>query len=122
MGTSGEQYSLYSNKPEEVKKLRLADKADTVRGKYRSEVGIVADMLCAIVDYGRCGATMSEITRAAHVSHSSASKKIQKLVDAGIVGSCNSQGCRFTITERGVAFLEQFLRFTDTIRKMNIRY
>lgn len=91
--------------------------------QYRSEVGIVAEMLGAISDSGRDGITISSITRKVHVSHNAASKKCQKLIDAGVVKYPKiGKNRRLFITEQGFAFFEQLLEFTDRVRELNIRY
>lgn len=95
----------------------------TTKQQYRSEIGILSDILRVIADSGRSGAPISTITRAANVSHDSVNEKCQKLVDANLVKSVKGgRGCTFFITEKGVAFFEQLRKFTDMMKSMNIRY
>ncbi|WP_255486590.1 winged helix-turn-helix domain-containing protein [Candidatus Nitrosotenuis sp. DW1] len=91
--------------------------------QYRSEIGILNDILGVIADSGRNGVGISAITRAANVSHSSVNEKCQKLVDANLVNAVkDDRGNTFFITESGIIFLEQLRRFTQTMKSMNIRY
>ncbi|HEY8110715.1 MAG TPA: winged helix-turn-helix domain-containing protein [Candidatus Nitrosotenuis sp.] len=91
--------------------------------QYRSEMGILSDILSVIADSGRNGVIISTISRVANVSYNSINEKCQKLVDANIVRSIKGdRGCTFFITDDGVTFLEQMRKFTDVIKSMNIRY
>lgn len=95
----------------------------TAKQQYRSEIGILSDILRAISDSGKGGITISTIARAANIAHSSANEKCQKLVEASIVRSVkDGRGCTFFITENGAAFFEQLRKFTDMMRSANIRY
>ena len=91
--------------------------------QYRSEMGILSDILSVIADSGRNGVIISTISRVANVSYNSINEKCQKLVDADLVRSIKgNRGSTFFITENGVIFLEQMRKFTDVIKSMNIRY
>lgn len=95
----------------------------TAKQQYRSEIGILSDILSVIADSGKSGVVMSAISRAANVSHSSINEKCQKIVDANLVESIkDGSGCTFFITEKGVIFLEQLRKFTAVMKSMNIRY
>lgn len=94
-----------------------------VKQQYRSEIGIIGDILGAIAEHGKGGAAISAVSKAANVSYNSLNEKCQKLVDANLVKSIRDDvGCTFFITEKGVTFLEQLLKFTNTMKSMNIRY
>ncbi|MBI5146366.1 MAG: transcriptional regulator [Thaumarchaeota archaeon] len=94
-----------------------------VKQQYRSEIGILSDILSVIADSGRNGVTISTVSRMANVSYNSINEKCKKIVDANLVKSIkDGRGCTFFITEKGVIFLEQLRRFTDVMKSMNIRY
>lgn len=94
-----------------------------VKQQYRSEIGILSDILSTIADSGRSGVIISTISRVANVSYNSVNEKCQKLVNANLVKSVkDGRGCTFFITEKGVTFLEQLHKFTDVMKSMNIRY
>ena len=91
--------------------------------QYRSEIGILGDILGVIADSGRNGVAISTVSRMANVSYNSINEKCQKLVDASLVESVrNGRGCIFFITEKGIDFLGQLRKFTDSMKSMNIRY
>ena len=95
----------------------------TVKQQYRSEIGIIHDILSIIVESGRGEVIISAISRMVNVSHNSVNGKCQKIVDANLVKSIkDGRICTFFITEQGVAFFEQLCRFTDMMRSANIRY
>lgn len=95
----------------------------TAKQQYRSEIGIIRDILGIIAESGRSGVIISAISRMANVSYNSVNVKCQKLVEANLVESVkDGRICTFFITERGVAFFEQICRFTDMMRAANIRY
>lgn len=95
----------------------------TAKQQYRSEIGIIRDILGIIVESGRGGVIISAISRMANVSYNSVNGKCQKLVDANLVRSVkDGRICTFFITEQGAAFFEQICRFTDMMRAANIRY
>lgn len=95
----------------------------TAKQQYRSEIGIMRDILGIIVESGRDGAIISAISRMANVSYNSVNGKCQKLVEANLIESVkDGRVCTFFITEQGVAFFEQLCRFTDMMRAANIRY
>lgn len=91
--------------------------------QYRSEIGVISDILGVIIDSGRNGIIISAVSRMANVSYNSVNEKCQKLIDADLVKfTKNGRVCTFFITEKGISFFEQLRRFTDTMRAMNIRY
>lgn len=91
--------------------------------QYRSEIGIMQDILGIIAESGKDGVIISAISRMANVSYNSVNGKCQKLVDANLVRSVkDGRICTFFITEHGVTFFDQLCRFTDIMRAANIRY
>lgn len=91
--------------------------------QYRSEIGIMLDMLDAVSRSGRSGIVVSAIARIANVSYNSVNEKCQKLKDAGLIESSkNGKNTVYMLTEKGIAFFGQLRQFTDTVRSMNIRY
>lgn len=95
----------------------------TAKQQYRSEIGIMHDILRIIAESGRDGAIISAVSRMANVSHNSVNAKCQKLVDANLIESVkDSRGCTFFITEQGVTFFGQLCKFTDMLKSASIRY
>lgn len=95
----------------------------TAKQQYRSEIGIMHDILRIITESGRDGAAISAVSRMANVSYNSVNAKCQKLVDANLIKSVkDGKGCTFFITEHGVAFFGQLCKFTDMMRSASIRY
>lgn len=90
--------------------------------KYRSELGIVLEILTLLASSGQQGVIVSTITRMANVSYNSVNERCQKLVDGGLVILArDGNKCRYTITEKGTEFLARLREFTDLIQSVNIR-
>lgn len=107
----------------DVANISDGEKPIITKQQYRSEIGIIHDILRIIAESGKDGAIISAIARTANVSYNSVNGKCQKLVDANLVKSVkDGRTCTFFITEQGVAFFEQLCRFTDMMRAANIRY
>jgi len=91
--------------------------------QYRSEMGIIADILGVTMDGGSQGVIVSAISRRANLSHYAVLEKCQKLIDAGLVESMKDNRNRlFTITEKGIKFFQEFQRFQNIVQLMNLRY
>jgi predicted transcriptional regulator len=76
--------------------------------QYRSEMGIISDVLGVTMDYGKQGAIISSISRRANLSHYTASEKCKKLADFGLIESVNDKKNRaYTITEKGIQFFRK---------------
>jgi predicted transcriptional regulator len=91
--------------------------------QYRSEMGIIADILGVTMDGGTQGVIVSAISRMANLSHYAVLDKCQKLIDAGLVNSRKDERNRlFVITEKGIRFFQEFRRFQDLVLAMNLRY
>ncbi len=91
--------------------------------QYRSEMGIMGDILDVTMDGGREGVIVSAISRRANLSHYAVVDKCEKLVTAGLVDSVkNDRNRLFMITEKGLEFFQEFRRFQDLVESMNLRY
>ena len=91
--------------------------------QYRSEMGIMGDILDVTVDGGRNGVIVSTISRKANLSHYAVLDKCEKLVEAGLVESIkNNRNRVFLITEKGLEFFQEFKRFQGLVDSMNLRY
>ena len=100
----------------------LAQKPNTSK-QYRSEMGIIADILGVAMDCGAQGAIISSIARRANLSHYAVLDKCQKLIDAELVKSTKDNRNRiFIITEKGIRFFQEFQRFQILVQSVNLRY
>ncbi|HYL66428.1 MAG TPA: winged helix-turn-helix domain-containing protein [Nitrosopumilaceae archaeon] len=91
--------------------------------QYRSEMGIISDILGVTMDGGTQGVIVSAISRRANLSHYAVLEKCQKLIDAGLVESMKDNRNRlFVITEKGIRFFQEFQRFQNIVQMMNLRY
>ncbi len=91
--------------------------------QYRSEMGIMGDILDVTTNGGREGVIVSAISRRANLSHYAVLDKCEKLVTAGLVESVKNDRNRvFTITEKGLEFFHEFRRFQNLVESMNLRY
>jgi len=91
--------------------------------QYRSEMGIISDILGVTMDGGTQGVIVSAISRRANLSHYAVLEKCQKLIDAGLVESMKDNRNRlFVITEKGIRFFQEFQRFQNIVQTMNLRY
>ena len=91
--------------------------------QYRSEMGIISDILHVTMDYGRQGVVISSIARRANLSHYAAIEKCQKLVDFGLMESMiDKRNHIFIITEKGIQFFQKMQQFIEIVQDMKIRY
>lgn len=91
--------------------------------QYRSEMGIMADILDVAMDGGIQGVIVSAISRRANLSHYAVLDKCDKLVSAGLIDTRRDERNRlFTITEKGIQFFREFQRFQTLVQSMNLRY
>ncbi len=91
--------------------------------QYRSEMGIMGDILDVTMEGGREGVIVSAISRRANLSHYAVLDKCEKLVTAGLVDSVKNERNRlFMITEKGLEFFQEFRRFQTLVESMNLRY
>lgn len=90
--------------------------------QYRSEIGIISDILFATVDCGRQGVLISSIARRANLSHYTAIEKCQKLVNFGLMESISDKRNRvFIITEKGIQFFQEMQKFIEIAQAIKIR-
>jgi predicted transcriptional regulator len=91
--------------------------------QYRSEMGIMGDILDVAMEGGRQGTIVSAISRRANLSHYAVIEKCEKLSSAGLVESVRTDKNRlYTITEKGLQFVQEFRRFQTVLDSMNLRY
>lgn len=91
--------------------------------QYRSEMGIMGDILDITMEGGRGGVIVSAISRKANLSHYAVLDKCEKLVTAGLIESIKNDRNRiYLITEKGLLFFREFRRFQAIVESMNLRY
>ncbi|MDE1813536.1 MAG: transcriptional regulator [Thaumarchaeota archaeon] len=91
--------------------------------QYRSEMGIISDILRVVLDCDRHGEIISSIARRANLSHYTAIEKCQKLIDFGLMKSMTDGRNRtFIITEKGIHFFQEMQKFIETVQEIKIRY
>ncbi|MDH2907797.1 MAG: winged helix-turn-helix domain-containing protein [Candidatus Nitrosotalea sp.] len=93
------------------------------RQPYRSEIGMISDVLQVAKECGRQGAIITTIARRANLSHYAATDKCQKLIDFGLMEARSDKRSNFfIITEKGIQFYEELQRFTETVQAIRVRY
>jgi len=91
--------------------------------QYRSEMGIMGDILDVTMGGGQSGVIVSAISRKANLSHYAVLDKCEKLINAGLMQSERKDRNRFfKITEKGLGFVSEFQKFQNLIESMNLRY
>ena len=96
---------------------------DMSKQQYRSEMGIMGDILDVTMDGGQRGVIVSAISRKANLSHYAVLDKCEKLINAGLMQSERRDRNRlFKITEKGLDFIQEFQKFQNLIESMNLRY
>jgi len=94
-----------------------------MKQQYRSEVGIVSEILQITMDCGMQGTIISSIARRANLSHYTAMEKCQKLIDFGLMESRTDKKSRsFVITEKGIKFHQEMEKFLEIAQEIKIRY
>ena len=94
-----------------------------LKQQYRTELGIISDILGVTMDSGRDGTIISSIARRANLSHYTAVEKCQKLTDLGLIESASNDRSRtFVITEKGIQFFQHMQKFLNIIQEIKIRY
>ena len=97
--------------------------AVSMKQQYRSELGIISEILQVTMDCGIQGAIISSIARRANLSHYTAMDKCQKLLDFGLMESRIDNRSRFfVITEKGIQFYQQMQKFLEIAQEIKIRY
>jgi len=91
--------------------------------QYRSELGILSDILSVVMDGGKSGMMISIISRRANLSHYAAIEKCQKLTDLGLMESIRKERNRiFVITEKGIQFFQELQKFIENVQEIKIRF
>ncbi len=91
--------------------------------QYRASLGVIRDILLTVMEAGIEGIIISKICRKANLSHDTAMANCHRLVDIGLLQSTqNKRNHIFVITEKGIKFCQEFLKFQDTTKELNIRY
>ena len=94
-----------------------------LKQQYRTEMGIISDILRVTMDCGRQGAIISYVARSANLSHYTAIEKCQKLVDFGVIESTIDKRNRtYIITEKGIQFFQEMQKFIAIVQAVKIRY
>jgi predicted transcriptional regulator len=94
-----------------------------LKQQYRSSLGISGDILQACMNAGIEGILISKISQRANLSHTTAIENSRKLIDAGMIKSVrNKKNYIFIITEKGIKFFQEFQKFQDVVKEINIRY
>ena len=97
--------------------------AVSMKQQYRSELGIVSEVLEVTMDCGIQGAIISSIARRANLSHYTAMEKCQKLIDFGLLESRTDKKSRsYVITEKGIQFYHEMQKFLEIAQEIKIRY
>lgn len=93
------------------------------KNSYRTQIHSLGDVLGVIKDGGREGVIVSVIGRKANLSHYPVLKKCNLLIAAGlIVCSMANQNKVFTITEKGLHFVQEYDEFKKLVESLNLRY
>lgn len=97
--------------------------AVSMKQQYRSELGIISEILQVTMDCGIQGAIISSIARRANLSHYTAMEKCQKLIDFGLMQLRTDKKSRsFVITEKGIQFFHEMQKFLEIAQEIKIRY
>lgn len=97
--------------------------AVSLKQQYRSEVGIIAEILQITMEYGMEGTIISTIARRANLSHYTSMEKCQKLINFGLMESREDKKSRyFVITEKGIKFYQEMQKFLQVVQEIKIRY
>src|SRR5574337_77264 len=97
--------------------------AVSMKQQYRSEVGIISEILQVTMDCGMQGTIISSIARRANLSHYTAMEKCQKLIDFRLMESRTDKKTRsFVITEKGIKFHQDMQKFLEIAQEIKIRY
>ena len=90
--------------------------------QYRTEIGMLSDVLNVVMNHGRQGAIISSIGREANLSHDAAIGKCKRLEEAGLLEpSSDGRNRTFAVTEKGIQFFEQLQKFLEIVHEVKIR-
>ena len=91
--------------------------------QYRSEMGIISEILSVTLDGGKGGAIISSIARKANLSHYATIEKCQKLIDAELVESTNNnRNHTLVVTEKGIQFFQELQKFREIALSIKVRF
>ena len=91
--------------------------------QYRSEMGIISEILGVTMDGGKNGAIISLIARRANLSHYAVTEKSHKLIDAGLVESTsNNRNHTLVVTEKGIQFFQELQKFIEIVQSIKVRF
>ena len=91
--------------------------------QYRSEMGIISEILCVTMDGGKGGVIISSIARRVNLSHYALIVKSQKLIDAGLVESTsNNRNHILVVTEKGIQFFQELQKFIEIAQSIKMRF
>ena len=91
--------------------------------QYRTEMGIIGDILRVIVNGGRKGVIVSKLSLKANVSYYAAIDKCEKLISAGLVKLVKNDKNRVYIaTESGIKFFQEFQNFQFITGTLKLRF
>jgi len=95
----------------------------SMKQQYRSELGVISEILQVTMDCGMQGAIISSIARRANLSHYTAMEKCQKLIDFGLMElRIDKKSRSFIITEKGIQFYHEMQKFLEIAQEIKIRY
>lgn len=90
---------------------------------YRSEMGILSDILTVTREEGQNGIIISAISRKANLSHYAAVDKCNKLIEAELMKKTTDERNRlFILTEKGRLFFEELERFQNLMKSLKLKY
>lgn len=92
------------------------------KSQYRTDLGIVSQILSITMERGRNGLIISHIARAANLSHGATVEKCQKLIGFGLLEPIKNKDAQYySITEKGIQFFHEMQKFIDFIQELKIR-
>ena len=97
--------------------------AISMKQQYRSELGIISEILQVTMDSGTQGIIISSIARQANLSYYTAMEKCQKLISFGLMDlRIDKKSRSFVITEKGIQFFHEMQKFLEIAQEIKIRY
>jgi predicted transcriptional regulator len=94
-----------------------------LKQQYRSSLGISGDILQVCMNAGIEGILLSKISQRANLSHTATIENSRKLINAGMIKPVKGKrNYIFIITEKGIKFFQEFQKFQDVVKEINIRY
>ncbi len=92
------------------------------KNAYRSEMGIMHEILSIAAFGGQNGVNVSKISSKANLSHYAVIDKCNRLIEAGIVELHRNKRNRiFTLTEKGRLFFVELDRFQSLVSSLNLK-